>query len=230
MKYNFYMPTPDQGVIHMLTTHGHTVSYAGADINKTDIAIFVGGEDVHPFLYGEDILKTTKANIRRDKREVVIYRKLPLQMPKVGICRGAQFLNIMSGGGMYQHVDNHTTTHEAFCTFNPGEVLQFTSTHHQMMKPSNEAWIMWGSQECHRVETDSEILDVGSDPNFEEAEVVYYGHTNSLCFQPHPEFNGFKPLTDMFFSTLDEMFKKDVEKRRETLVVKQIETTQGVKK
>lgn len=220
MLYNFFMPTPDQGVIQMLREHGHGVLFANDDWKTADIAIFTGGEDVHPIFYGQDIIASTISNLRRDKREVSIYRNLPIAMPKVGICRGAQFLNIMSGGSMWQHVDNHTRSHEVFACDYDDESFEVSSTHHQMMRPGPEGWVMWAAQECHRVEDDKEILDVTKDADFMEAELVYYHHTNSLCCQPHPEYPGFKKLTEAFFEHVNNMFENDVKKAREKKAVK----------
>lgn len=217
MRYTFYMPTADQQVIGMLHKRGHKVTYANDDAAKADIAIFTGGEDVHPIFYGEDILTTTMANIRRDKREVKVFRSLPLEMPKVGICRGGQFLNIMSGGAMYQHIDGHLGAHEIFSDdWILGGPIKVSSTHHQLMRPSPEAWIMWQAQCTSKVHTDSEVIDTSHDADFIETEMCYYSHTNSLCCQPHPEYSGYPELTDAFFQAIDMLFEKDVDKRRGT--------------
>lgn len=215
MKYKFFMPAVDGGVSKMLTKHGHSIMYSG-DPKDADIAIFTGGEDVHPIFYGEDVLSTTMSNLRRDKREIKVFRSLPLTMPKVGICRGAQFLNVMSGGSMYQHVDGHLGSHEI-----DGEdwildkKIKVSSTHHQMMRPSDEAWVMWTAQETRSVHTDSETIDTSHNADFVETELCYYTHTNSLCCQPHPEYEGYKELTEAFFVTIDYLFKDEIAKKYE---------------
>lgn len=97
-----------------------------------------------------------------------------------------QFLNVMSGGRMYQHVEKHTRSHEITDT-RTGESVFVSSTHHQMIMPSPKAVIvatasLGGEREWY----DGEIAR--KDVSKEDIEVVYYPHTKALCFQPHPEF------------------------------------------
>lgn len=105
--------------------------------------VFMGGADVSPWLYGEEILQGTNTNLPRDRNDLMAWN-LGRNKFKVGICRGAQFLNIMSGGRMWQHVDGHTRDH-LVCRYvfdtNDHKVCRdmkqykVTSTHHQMMIP-----------------------------------------------------------------------------------------------
>ena len=105
-------------------------------IYAAQVLCFTGGADVSPSLYGEDKHPRTSVNAIRDEEEVAIYKfALNRRIPMVGICRGAQFLHIMNGGSLYQDVDNHAIygTHEAIDILTQ-EVVDVTSTHHQMMR------------------------------------------------------------------------------------------------
>lgn len=162
-----------------------------SNLKDADILCFTGGEDVHPSFYEHKQHETTHSNIRRDQYEADIFN-LALSQGKamVGICRGGQFLNVMSGGEMYQHVTNHCGDH-SITDLETGEVVWVSSTHHQMMKPSSKGVLVASSGLTGQREWwDGQIFK--KDVSTEDIEVVYYPETNCLCFQPHPEFGGAK--------------------------------------
>lgn len=214
MKYVFFMPTNDHQVVSFLVKNGHSVVFANEKNVKADIAIFTGGADVHPFLYGEDVLKSTSVDIRRDKREIKMFRSLPVQMPKVGICRGAQFLNVLSGGSLYQHVNKHTVPHDVYSDMF-STPFKVSSTHHQVMRPAEHGWVMWFAQESTEAHTDTEVINTAKNADFIEPELVWYENTNSLCFQGHPEYDGYPEFQEAFFENIHSMFQGDVLRDRE---------------
>lgn len=177
-------------------------------LQEADLVLFTGGEDVSPSLYGERTHPRTWANANRDKHETSIYKKaLELGVPMVGICRGGQFLNVMNGGKMWQHVENHgiSGTHPANVTGFIGNI-GVTSTHHQMMIPNNdvEHIVLITAQLLGKKERmgDGGIGIITRYPGVgeEDVESVYYPETHSLCFQPHPEFkSGEGDCRDVFF-------------------------------
>lgn len=58
------------------------------DIEKADIVLFTGGEDVDPSLYGCKKHPTTFSNIQRDLEEKEIFEKVKPNQLCLGICRG----------------------------------------------------------------------------------------------------------------------------------------------
>lgn len=169
------------------------------DRNEADLIQFTGGSDVSPFLYGEPKHSKTGNDPRRDEVEQEVYNFAQgAGIPVVGICRGGQFLNVMNGGKMWQHVDGHAVgPHTARALGHLGKV-NVTSTHHQMMRPNLEAEYLilmeadeatykefMGGNGCVRYHK-QDTLDV----NYTDVESIYYPQTNTLCFQPHPEFHG----------------------------------------
>lgn len=170
-------------------------------IGDADLVQFTGGEDVTPSYYGALPHPTTYCNPTRDAFEKVLFERcISLGIPMVGICRGGQFLNVMSGGAMWQDVDNHAIhgTHMLF-DLDTGEVADVSSTHHQMMKPSSEGNIIATASESSRRENVYSI-DGGFD---DDVEVVYYPNTQCLCFQPHPEYPGFESCQDYYFDLIE---------------------------
>lgn len=182
---------------------GHDVVHA---IEDADFACFTGGEDVSPSLYSHPIHPTTYFSEARDVREKEAFEVLQSRgIPSVGICRGAQFLNVMSGGAMYQDCTEHTKPHNLLCN-ETGEVVLVTSTHHQMMKPSNNAIIIATASEGGE-RTFWNGGEWVKETSKEDIEVVYYPETRALCFQPHPEMmpnsRHFKPMYEYFKRLVD---------------------------
>jgi gamma-glutamyl-gamma-aminobutyrate hydrolase PuuD len=167
-----------------------------------DLICFTGGSDVSPSLYGEQPHPQTWSDRIRDEVETGIFHLAKVEgIPMVGICRGGQFLHVMNGGKMYQHVDGHATgrTHK-LRDVQTGEEHSVTSTHHQMMRYEGlgEGELVAYADESSFKETmsDDGIIDEGVD-----VEVMWYKDTNCLCFQPHPEFIG-ADSTYLYFKNL----------------------------
>lgn len=153
-------------------------------VEDADLVCFKGGPDVSPELYGEQNTRST-VDVRRDFQSLNLYiQALNMGIPCAGICRGAQFLNVMNGGKMVQHIDDHAITGTHLVVLDGGTGFQATSTHHQMMVPSEI----------------SEVTLSGYAP-FEVAEVLVY--ENDLCFQPHPEFDNGVECRKVFFELLE---------------------------
>ncbi len=174
------------------------------DIFSAQVVQFTGGSDVSPEFYNQAKHPLTHCNIIRDKRERIIFNiALKNKIPMTGVCRGGQFLNVMNGGSMWQHVDNHAIfgTHKIFDT-DTGEEYDATSTHHQTMLPHKTAKILGVAR---RVSTKKERMGINGQviavmgKNHYDAEVIFYKKSKSLCFQPHPEYPGYPELVNRYF-------------------------------
>jgi hypothetical protein len=177
-----------------------------ADALQADVFQFTGGSDVSPFLYGEKNHRTTGNDPRRDLIEMGYYQLAHmLGKPCIGICRGGQFLNVMNGGKMWQHVNGHAIhgTHVAYVIGVDGDVIdevQVTSTHHQMMREGERGAVLVRANEATWLENDT--IKTKADPGYPDVECVWYPDTNSLCFQPHPEY-GVQSCTDLYFQLIE---------------------------
>jgi putative glutamine amidotransferase len=78
--------------------------------DKLDGVLFAGGEDVDPAFYGEQKkYSSVQVNRARDKFELnLLKRALDRRLPILGICRGAQLINVDFGGTLYQDLDEDT--------------------------------------------------------------------------------------------------------------------------
>lgn len=163
-----------------------------SDMKHADIIIFTGGTDVNPSLYGEKRHKRTQTSDQyRDTLETKIYHAAYTKKKfMIGICRGAQLLNVLNGGSLWQHVDNHTgTCHPILYTNEKKEkyIVPVTSDHHQMMIPTDYAQVWGKACETSRVEC-PDFTRMRAEKHNDDIEIVYYKTTQSLCFQPHPEW------------------------------------------
>ena len=99
----------------------------------------IGGEDINPSLYGEELDPLCKPLMpRRDQFECQLinacYRR---QIPIFGICRGLQIMNVAFGGTLYQDLSqmpgiaNHEQVGELdYSTRHQVEIIPGTTLHH----------------------------------------------------------------------------------------------------
>lgn len=169
---------------------------------EANFACFTGGADVTPSLYGEKNV-ASHCDWLRDIEEMGEYVDLQgAGLPMVGICRGGQFLNVMNGGKMWQDVNNHAIwgTHKLDLFDEIGhyrDSYEVTSTHHQMMRRGEDGVVIGFAKLATRFAHDGDDEIPG-----EDTEIIWYPKTRSLCFQPHPEYNGNKDDTEELFFTL----------------------------
>jgi putative glutamine amidotransferase len=159
----FMVPTVDKdGLLHR--SEVRLADYARA----LDGLVLQGGADVSPSTYGETPLAPQWAGDRlRDVYEIeLVHEFVEAGKPVLGICRGAQLVNVAFGGTLYQdiptqlagsqvHVTDAYEKHRHEIRFEPGSGLarlyrgvqrpSVTSIHHQSVKALGrglrvEAW------------------------------------------------------------------------------------------
>jgi gamma-glutamyl-gamma-aminobutyrate hydrolase PuuD len=159
--------------------------------NPRDVArlVFTGGADVTPALYGEESARGTSTVPRRDIYESITFQRAKMiGKPMVGICRGSQFLNVMAGGKLCQHLDNHGCWHDMETC--DGQKFEVSSTHHQMMLPPPGAKVIgWSAKKRstrYYGELDKPLLPAPE----KEYEVIYWPNIRAIGMQYHPECMG----------------------------------------
>lgn len=111
-KINNHLPNP---YVHAIERAGgmplHLPYVTGEGAVAEFIALcdgffFTGGVDVDPALYGaEKHEKCGELHPLRDSLEKMAFEKaLASGKPILGVCRGAQFINVMLGGALYQDI------------------------------------------------------------------------------------------------------------------------------
>lgn len=181
----------DHAVVAMFKDWHHKIVY---EPNKADLIVFTGGADVSPMLYGEENTGDSYTDEPRDLREIGIYRQF-LGTPMAGICRGGQFLNVMAGGRMLQHIEGHgMAVHPAWD--NDGRVHMVHGDHHQgIIRKQGKSYSLLAANYAPNVHETVMCSPVGL------TEACIYPAEKSLCFQPHPEW-GHQPTEELFFNYL----------------------------
>jgi gamma-glutamyl-gamma-aminobutyrate hydrolase PuuD len=187
----FMVPTVDKdGLLHR--SEVRLADYARA----LDGLVLQGGSDVSPSTYGETPLAPQWSGDRlRDVYEMeLVHEFIEAGKPVLGICRGAQLINVAFGGTLYQdiptqvaeaqvHVTDAYERHRHDVRFEPGSGLArlyrgvekpvVTSIHHQSVKALGrglrvEAW---------------------SEPDGVVEAIRGTGKSYVLAVQWHPEFH-----------------------------------------
>ena len=81
-------------------------------VDRIDGLLLSGGEDIDPAAYGQDPHPALGApSAMRDNHERdLLDAALRAEVPTLGVCRGAQLVNVHLGGTLHQHLPAHTDT------------------------------------------------------------------------------------------------------------------------
>lgn len=154
---------------------------------NVDLVLFDGGADVHPMLYGGIPHESISVNVERDWNEKIIfdfYKNLPTVF--AGICRGAQFLNVMMGGNLYEDLPSvnlgHDPKHDVtlidsecmlmYLKKERGDEIAVNSLHHQAVKDLGD-----------------DLIPTMVDSNFGVIEGYHSLDGKIRAVQSHPEIN-----------------------------------------
>jgi putative glutamine amidotransferase len=203
----------EQSVAHWIMRQGALVFMiptleSGGDVTRNRVSVssyvreldgFVlqGGADVSPQSYGEQALHPDWAGDRvRDLYEIDFFWEFVIQQkPVLGICRGAQLINVAMGGSLYQdigtqvggsarHVDvDAYDEHHHEIAFVPGTGLaqlyadvahpRVTSIHHQSVKALGSGLVVEARS------PDDDVIEA----------IRWTGGSYVLGLQWHPEFH-----------------------------------------
>lgn len=178
--------------------------YKAKSLEESDLVVFTGGPDVDPVYYGEARHHATRVNPDRDAADIDDYLKcLELGIPMFGVCRGAQFLHVMNGGKLYQHVDGHYGSHRIFDIAGKTTIPNVSSVHHQMCIANKE-----GGMEvlaCTKQATERWLNDKEKTDNIGyDVEAFFYRDTCCLGVQGHPEYAGHPEFTKWVLDMIGE--------------------------
>jgi GMP synthase-like glutamine amidotransferase len=154
--------------------------------------IFWGGSDLDPSFYGKERSERCGQSFIKEDQKLLedMADCIKAGMPVIGICRSSQVLNVLNGGILVQHIDNHTRKHKVTLYTKDKQLVHtcedVSSTHHQMMVAHKDGIIL----AKHNEPTTGVHWNNVNEPYEYKyvTEVVYYPKTKSLCVQPHPEW------------------------------------------
>ncbi len=168
------------------------------DIQRCDGFVLTGGVDIHPSFYGgEDLYENRPNSFQKNRDEfeaAIFYYSQLMQLPILGICRGLQLVNVLTGGKLNQDLgdeknaihkkhDKFDKLHEAFVQ--PNTLLhqitnctsgKINSAHHQ-------------SIDADHLGKNIKINAIADDDNTIEG-IEFEDKSNKgfmLCVQWHPE-------------------------------------------
>lgn len=164
-----------------------------SQLRDANLVQFTGGDDIYPGLYKEPPHPQTQFNRQRDIIEVATFLACKkARIPMTGICRGAQLLNVLCGGKLWQHVNNHQK-YSGHLVYDEIQNFSFkgVSLHHQMMRPAPDAFLVGVSREStvkQGMTPSGYVTEMRNmSPFRDDTEVCVYWDPLCLCFQPHPE-------------------------------------------
>jgi len=152
------------------------------------LLVFTGGSDVSPDLYGDTSPNNwCHSNPKRDAEEHDVFkfaRQRGVRM--VGICRGMQFLNVMTGGKIMHDINGHGSGSHETMTKDRDEPFMTNSFHHQMCIPHKDTQILAWS---HKKLSKSYIGDKDRPIDYKgpEVEAIYNSIDKIIGVQWHPE-------------------------------------------
>lgn len=188
---------------------------------KIDLILFTGGSDVDPQYYGEEPGLYTSFDSKRDELEKKMFETFQ-HIPKLGICRGSQFLTVLSKGKLIQHVEGHGKDHKIHVFKHKYDSIKdidprylntynITSTHHQMMFPfdlpkKQYTILAWSKRYQSNCYLNGKNEEISLPTDFVEPEIVFYPFSRSLCVQGHPEYSNCPIDTQLLIIELIEKF------------------------
>jgi putative glutamine amidotransferase len=168
---------------------GRPLDLAGAD----GLVLTGSTRDVHPRLYGARTEpRTVDPDLPADLRDARALRlALASDLPVVGVCRGAQLLNVLFGGTLRQHVRGHDVAPHALRT------AAGTAAHRALGARSESA--SEHHQAVDRLGRGLRVSAVAPDGLVEAVEVP--GRRLVLGTQWHPEASGHAAIADLLVAT-----------------------------
>ena len=191
-------------------------------VSELDGLVLQGGSDVSPRSYGEEALKPEwNGDYVRDGYEIELVREFQrTKKPVLGICRGAQLINVAFDGTLYQDIETQvpkSLTHRNWdiydqnfheIAFAPGSSLEklygkprarVNSVHHQAIKKLGTGLVVEATSEKDG------IIEA----------VRHTGESYVVAVQWHPEFHDPADHALLDSAPLMDSFLKEAIKRRE---------------
>ena len=193
LLYDYVSAIEEAGGIPIIIPYSENEETLNAYVDLCDGFCFTGGVDIEPRRFGEDTKDTCgKIQLYRDKLELMIFDIIfKNKKPILGICRGAQLINVALGGTLYQDIPteletniSHRQAESKYC--HSHEINIHTGTPYYELV-GNER-ILANSFHHQSVKTLGEGLKVMATADDSVIEAMYYeGDIYIRAYQWHPE-------------------------------------------
>lgn len=150
-----------------------------------NLVILWGGADIDPSLYGEE--RTPQCGMTNKQSDLQEFERIKAaiknKQPILGICRGAQLLNVFKGGKMIQHIPSQGGM-KPIVDVQSGSEYFVMKAHHQVCIPERTK--------------DLEIIAESRVDNTYIPEIMYWKDINAIGIQGHPEWTNDKEFIKYF--------------------------------
>ena len=183
------------------------ISNKPEDLTVDDVLLVWGGADIHPSLYNRKHSPQSGAYAFPSHRDGVEWSMMQqaneLNIPIIGVCRGAQMLCALAGGYLMQHITGHAGPDHDVIT-NEGVTFRVNSLHHQMMVPANtNHTVLAKTSQLRSKEYWDEHKKVD---HHEEPELILFHDVRGFAVQWHPEMMHFDCAATAYIETQLEKF------------------------
>ena len=181
------------GLAVMIPPQPLTLMQATSLLTGLDGLIITGGADINPSRYGHDKGPQTQdsEDLRDALEDTLLQAARDRGMPILGICRGAQMLNVHLGGTLHQHLPDvvgHDRYRVGDGVFHP-EPMSITegSLLHSILGESEVIGHVYHHQAIDQVPPGLQVTARGFDGTIQAVEMENYPF--GLAVQWHPEEN-----------------------------------------
>lgn len=186
---------------------GHLFSRASCrkaqSIDDADLVVFTGGPDVDPALYGETPHDSCYIDVDRDAADIGVYLAcLEQGIAMSGVCRGAQFLAVMNGFGLYQDIDGHQSDHAMYDHHGKINLDRVSSKHHQCVRPGQGMeLIAWSNVSSKKYLSPTKFIEAKASPLL-DVEAYFLRETCCFGVQGHPEYKGYNAFAKWYLEKI----------------------------
>ncbi len=181
------------GIAALLPPQPVDAEIASRVLDGLDGLIITGGRDVDPANYGEQPHPATdepvEDNRKRDAFEIaLVHGAMRRGMPVLGICRGAQVINVALGGTLHQHLPDvigHTHHQQGNAVFSTSAVRTVPGTRLAALIGESSHAQCYHHQAIDRLGDGLIVSAQDSDGVIEAVEIP--GESFVLAVQWHPE-------------------------------------------
>lgn len=143
MKHSYAKAVEEAGGLPILLPYVEEPDTVSDYVQLCDGFLFSGGADIHPSHYEEDLLPCCGNIFKyRDDLEFRVFTQAFIsKKPILGICRGAQIINVALGGTLYQDIPSqykteilHRQSEPVYAFSHEVKVIPETPLHHLVKK------------------------------------------------------------------------------------------------